>query len=372
MMRRMTMIMMAVLLAVGAMAFQAAAEPVAKPDSLSRSLLGFFTEMEQMSSPSWLVPGLRVVYKIRNEDYVDPEKSTQGYLIYDVVDVKGGYVASTMGTSHETDGKPTGLMFGSVLMDAPTVGRFWLTPELFDENRVAKDKYALFYNTKIRIQGKEYDAMFIAFESQTASRTAAYDKESGLLLAIEMTVTDSEGKPKEGSTIEFLGVRLSFPAWYEENLTGLSTGTTLSYKAIYRMGDVSEEQGMVLKVLENNGTWALIERVSLSSKGELSSFQLLSSSASGDVYVIWLPTELLADMREGDIAFEEDLTGSLVKVMGIVEDPEFGEVRKLLFIDNAVHTECSFSLKTGYMVRMHQLPIAEGIPEVEFILSSVK
>ncbi len=368
----MTTIMVSVLVAVAVLAMQASAEPVAKPDSLSRSLLGFFTEMKDMGAPGWLVPGLRVVYKIRNEDYVDPENSNEGYLIYDVVDVKDGYIASTMGTSHDTDGKPTGLMFGSVLMDVPTVGRFWITPELFDETKVAKDKYALFYNTKIRIQGDEYDAMFIAFESQTASRTAAYDKESGLLLAIEMTVTDSEGKPKEGSTIEFLGTRLAFPAWYEEKLTGLSTGTTLSYKAIYRMGGISEEQGMVLKVIENNGTWALIERTSLSSKGEISSFQLLSSSASGDVYVLWLPIELLSDMKEGDTAFEEDLTGSSVKVMGIAEDPEFGAVRKLLFIDNAVHTECAFSLKTGYMVRMHQLPIAEGIPEVEFILSSVK
>ncbi len=371
-MRRISAILVAVLLAVAVPALHASAEPAAKPDSLSRSLLGFFTEMEQMSAPGWLVPGLRVVYKVRNEDYADPENSSEGYLIYDVVDVKGSYIASTMGTSHDTDGKPTGLMFGSVLMDVPTVGRFWITPELFDETKVAKDKYALFYNTKIKVQGQEYDAMFIAFESQTASRTAAYDKESGLLLAIEMSVTDSEGKPKEGSTIEFLGTRLSFPAWYEENLTGLSTGTTLSYKAVYKMSGSTEEQGMVLKVIENNGTWALIERTSLSSKGELSSFQLLSSSASGDVYVLWLPVKLLGEMKEGDTAFEEDLTGSSVKVMGIAEDPDFGAVRKLLFIDNAVHTECAFSLKTGYMVRMHQLPIAKGIPEVEFTLSSVK
>lgn len=371
-MRRFTTVLMIAIMAVAALACQAAAEPVAKPDSLSRSLLGFFTEMAGMSAPSWLMPGLRVVYKISNEDYVNPENGSIGYLIYDVVDVKGGYIASTMGTSHDTNGKPTGLMFGSVLMDAPTVGRFWITPELFDEARVAKERYALFYNTKVRIQGEEYDAMFIAFESQTASRTAAYDKESGLLLAIEMTVTDAEGKPKEASTIEFLGTRLSFPSWYEENLTGLSTGTALSYKAVYRMAGTSEEQAMDLKVLENNGTWALIERTSISSKGERSSFQLLSSSASGDVYVLWLPIGLLEAMEEGDIAFEEDLTGSSVKVMGVAEDPEFGAVRKLLFIDNAVHTECAFSLKTGYMVRMHQLPIAEGIPEVEFTLSSVK
>lgn len=364
--------MVIAIMAVSALASQASAEPVAKPDSLSRSLLSFFTEMEEMSAPSWLMPGLRVVYKISNEDYVNPEKSTEGYLIYDVVDVKGGYIASTMGTSHDTDGKPTGLMFGSVLMDVPTVGRFWITPELFDETRVAKDRFALFYNTKIRIQGEEYDAMFIAFESQTASRTAAYDKESGLLLAIEMMVTDTEGTPKEASTIEYLGTRLSFPAWYEENLTGLSTGTTLSYKAAYRMGGVSEEQGMELRVLENNGTWALIERTSISSKGERSTFQLLSSSASGDVYVLWLPTDLLSGMQEGEVVFEEDLTGSSVKVLGTAEDVDFGAVMKLLFIDNAVHTECAFSLKTGYMVRMHQLPIAEGIPEVEFTLSSVK
>lgn len=365
-------IMIAALLVVVALASQASAEPVAKPDSLSRSLLGFFTEMEGMGAPEWLVPGLRVVYKISSEDFVEPENSSEGYLIYDVVDVKPSYIASTMGTSNDTNGKPTGLMFGSVLMDVPTVGRFWITPELFDETRVAKEKYALFYNTKVKIQGGEYDAMFIAFESQTASRTAAYDKESGLLLAIEMTVTDSEGKPKEGSTIEFLGTRLSFPAWYGENLTGLSTGTALSYNAEYRMGGATEAQAMTLKVLENNGTWALIERTSTSSKGDVSSFQLLSSSASGDVYILWLPTGLLRDMKEGDTVFEEDLTGSSVKVMGTAEDPEFGSVRKILFIDNAVHTECAFSLKTGYMVRMHQLPIAEGIPEVEFTLSSVK
>ncbi len=100
------------------------AAPVAKPDNLSKSIMSYFTEMKTMVAPNWLVPGLRVVYEIDNEDYLDPTKNSSGYLIYDIVDVKAEYVASTLSTSQENNGKPNGLMFGGVLIEDPTVGRF--------------------------------------------------------------------------------------------------------------------------------------------------------------------------------------------------------------------------------------------------------
>jgi len=222
------------------------------------------------------------------------------------------------------------------------------------------------------LASEEHEAMILAFTSATAERTIAYDKETGLVLIIDMVITDAEKKPVQTSTIKYVGTRMAFPYWYGSNVTGLSTGTQLKYKAIYASSGASDEQTLDIKVLENNGSWATLERTSTSSDGAKSTTQVISSLSSGDVYVLWLPMDLLAGFKEGDILFEEDLTGSMVKAMGIVEDTVYGQVRKLLFTDNAVHTECTFSLKTGYMTSLYQKPLVSGIPEVIYSLQSIK
>ncbi len=348
------------------------AAPSPNPDNLSRSILGYFTELGGLKSPDWMAAGTRVVYEITNEDFADTTKDESGFLIYDVVDVKDGYVASALSTSEEVAGLPLGLVYSSSFVDHPAIGRYWISPGLFKEGVLPKEKSDLIYFTSISLGGQKYDVAVFSFESTTAKRTMAYDRETGMLLLVDMVLFNSTGKDTAQTVITYLGTRFAFTPWYGTNVEGLATDTKLTYKATYITSGTAEEQTLDFKVLENNGTWAVLEKVNTNPSGAKFTGQTISTTSGGDINLLWLPIDLLKGFKEGEILFEEDLTSSTVKAMGISQDKDFGEVRSILFLDRAVQTECRYSLKTGYMVSLHQKPLSEGIPEVIFSLVSVK
>lgn len=368
--RKLSIIMAAAL--IFAAAVPALAAPYPNPDNLNRSILGFFTELAGMKSPEWMAAGTRVVYEITNENFADPTKDEAGFLVYDVVDVKDDYVASALSTSDEVSGLPLGLVYSSGFVDHPSIGRYWMSPGLFKQGVLSKEKSDLIYFTSITLGGEKYDVAVFSFESSTAKRTMAYDRETGLLLLVDMVIFDSAGKDVSQTVITYLGMRFAFTPWYGLNVEGLSTDTQLSYKAVYITDGQAEEQSLDFKVLENNGSWAVLDRVYTSKSGVKRTGQIISATSAGDLNLLWLPTDLLLGLKEGEMLFEEDLTSSTVKAMGLTQDKDFGEVRSILFIDRAVQTECKYSVKTGYMVSLHQKPLVKDIPEVIFTLVSVK
>lgn len=368
--RRLCATLIAAVLLVSAMPASAAPSP--NPDNLSRSILGYFTELGGLKPPDWMAAGTRVVYKISNDDFTDPAKDESGFLIYDIVDVKDSYVASALSTSEEVSGLPLGLVYSSTFVDHPAIGRYWISPGLFRQGVLPKEKSDLIYFTSISLGGTKYDVAVFSFESSTAKRTMAYDRETGLLLLVDMVLFDKSGKDAAQTVITYLGTRFAFTPWYGVNVEGLATDTRLTYKATYISGGKAEDQALEFKVLENNGTWAVLEKVNTDPSGARFTGQTISTTSGGDINLLWLPTDLLKGFKDGEVLFQEDLTSSTVKAMGISQDKDFGEVRSILFIDRAVQTECRYSLKTGYMVSLHQKPLSQGIPEVFFTLVSVK
>ncbi len=361
-----------VLLALSLTATVVSAAPAPKPDNLSKAILSYFSELEGKPAPSWMVPGMRVVYEITSEDLKDSSKNQSGYLIYDVVDVRGDYVANMMSSSEKLAEQPLGLMYVSGLFDYPFIGRYWINPQIFEDGFLPAEKAAMLYNTTIQLEGTNYDVGVMSFESTTARRTMAFDKETGLLMIVDMVVYDSAGAETSQTTITYKGSRFVFAPWYGELVEGLSTDTLLSYKAVYITDSVTEEQNLDFKVAENNGSWAILDKTNTAASGLTNTSQVICSSSSGDIYVLWIPTGLLSGFSEGEVLFEEDLTSSTVKAMGLSEDQTYGTVRTILFYDKAVQVECKFSTSTGYMVSLHQKPLTSGIPEVVFTLLSVK
>jgi hypothetical protein len=348
------------------------AAPAPKPDNLSKSLVAYFTEMAVMKAPTWIVPGLRVAYLIDYEDKKDPANNRTGYLIYDVIDVKADYVASITSSSDQVDGLPRGMVFGGLLLDYPVVGRFWITPELFEDGSLQTEKAAILYRTKVNLDNVAYEAVLLGLESSTASRTIAFEEETGLLLLVDMRTMGSTGEDLTVTTIEYVGARQLFPPWEGLLIEGLATGSQLKYEGTYIGKDMIEKQTMDLKVTENNGSWAALERIDTFGDGTKRTTQTVSSFSSGDGYLFWLPTALLEALREGDTVFDDDLIISSVRAGGIVEDAVLGRVRSLIFVDRAAQTECIYSLKTGFMLSLHQKPIVEDVQEVIFKLISVR
>jgi len=364
----MTVVLVALSLAVTGVS----AAPAPKPDNLSKAILSYFSELEGTPAPAWLTPGMRVVYEITSEDMKDPSKNQSGYLVYDVVDVNGDCVVNMMSSSEKLSEQPLGLMYVSGLFDYPSIGRYWISPRLFEKGFISDEKAAMLYNTTINLEGVTYAVGVISFESTSARRTMAFDKETGLLMIVDMVIFDGAGAETAQTTITYKGSRFVFAPWYGERVEGLSTDTVLSYKTVYITEKEIEEQELAFKVTENNGSWALLEKKHTAASGSTNSIQVISSSSSGDIYVLWIPVGLLSGFSEGEVLFDEDLTSSTVKAMGLSEDPAFGAVRTILFYDRAVQIECTFSMTTGYMVSLHQKPLASGIPEVIYTLVSVK
>ena len=173
---------------------------------------------------------------------------------------------------------------------------------------------------------------------------------------------------RNGTTITHKGSRARLRAlvWEGEGLHGYCA----ELQAVYITEKEIEEQELAFKVTENNGSWALLEKKHTAASGSTNSIQVISSSSSGDIYVLWIPVGLLSGFSEGEVLFDEDMTSSTVKAMGLSEDrlAQYG----ILFYDRAVQIECTFSMTTGYMVSLHQKPLASGIPEVIYTLVSVK
>lgn len=350
----------------------ATASPQPKPDVLSKAILSYFTEIERMQAPSWMMPGQRVVYKITMDDLKEPAKSFKGYLVYDIVDVKGDYVASFSSSSQEAPEGPLGLVYSSSLYDHPATGRFWITPAIFKDGTLPDQKKGMLFSTSLTMKGTRYDAGVLSFESPTAERTMAFDKDTGLLLIVQMTVNDANGAILSKTEITYEGIRLSMPPWYGMNLEGLATDTLLTYKATYFAKGIPDQQKLVFKVAENNGAWVVLDRTFMPGEGEPSTTQIISASSTGDGFLPWLPTDLLGSFKEGQLLYEEDITGTTVTAMGIANDAAHGMVARIVFADRAAQIECRYSLATGYLVSLHQKPMADAVPEVIYELESVR
>ena len=77
---------------------------------------------------------------------------------------------------------------------------------------------------------------------------------------------------------------------------------------------------------------------------------------STDGLMLWMPTEAFKYIDDGDIYFEEEEVGTIVKAGGIIEVAGFGATRLLHFKDGFFMADAYFSLEDGYMVKYYQYP----------------
>lgn len=355
-----------------------AEEPIPEPNSHNEALLELIPELGALPGPDWLITGYRFFYDVLYYDKDDNVTDT-ATLVFDIAGIGGGHVLTNCYMADFDDnGVLTDFSQYSFMVDYPGLGEVWISPEIFKGEDAPGIKSGVFELVEMEEADeveKATEAWYTQIDSPDGMSVTElyYGKEDGLLLLLEGYSYDEAGNYEGGSTVKFHKYEEYTAPWMDYGLTGLEEGISILYDMDVTWEDGSDASGVMTFVADQNfSSWAYMIQYLDSEELGSSEGDRIISEMSTDGLMLWMPTEAFKYIDDGDIYFEEEEVGTIVKAGGIIEVAGFGATRLLHFKDGFFMADAYFSLEDGYMVKYYQYPTDQKPFEILLTLKEIK
>jgi hypothetical protein len=296
-----------------------------------------FPELRRASAPKWLKEGVRVTYRVESASVAQQQEASgsagAGLAQYDLVALDQQAAVTAAHLFLDTG---DGALIPATVMrfvGLPGAGEYWINPQVLDDaERVASDNLAVMRMPQ-QAGGKTYNSVRFVYQMDGAEYVWAFDRATGLLLFYRHAIGDDNSPHRQLTQITFVKQRqlkvpwraTAAPEWAVE-------GARLKYQGTYGVliqgtDTVALPFEVTARVTRNEGRWtecqmdAVLQRQTPNKSVRVSGVAQLFDA-------LWLPSEAIKRLKNGDVLDRDPTTGTEVRVSrrhGLVVITESGE-----------------------------------------------
>jgi hypothetical protein len=320
MMQRFCTILLALLLAGGALVYPAQVARAQPPDTELGESLGFvilFPELRNLPAPTWFRPGVRVSYNIISANF-QGGGAGGGIVQYDAVGLAAGWAMASAQTYNDNGaGNLIPLGGPAPKIGLPAVGEYWIHPAvLVNAERVANQNLSV---TRLNKSYLSQTVQVVRFQSTTqGGRTVwEFDAATGLLMfySVEAGNSASQSTVAGFRTMNLPTQGVRAPNWVRPGVEMLFTGFQRQTIA-GGVGNVDTPYAASLQIQLATPTWSLQTQRSFLNGIETGSAVATVSGVGQISGALWLPREALGRIGQGEVIVDQQdsITGAQLRV----------------------------------------------------------